>query len=147
LNGILRSLHVFWAPIALLYTTTVADTFNIVDRTQYPALSKIYSMTSSSESYASASLKSPPSHVSRHSNDSDDSLRALELSEGPILAGSFQRGRSYSISGFDFQHDLLPLSASLSEPEGMHGESTEKSLGLVNGMCSRGVFIIPALNM
>lgn len=98
-------------------------------------------MTSSSESYAS--LKSPPSHVSRHSNDSEDSLRALELAEGPILAGSFQRGRSYSISGFDFQHDLLPLSASLSEPESMHGESTEKSLGLVNGMCSRGVFFFP----
>ena len=43
------------------------------------------------------------------------------------------RGRSYSVSGFDFQHDLLPLSASVSEPPDVHLEATEKCLGLVNG--------------
>ncbi|KAI0950592.1 hypothetical protein AcV7_009010 [Taiwanofungus camphoratus] len=73
---------------------------------------------------------------SRSSHDSDDSLRALEISEGPLLADTPRtaRGRSYSISGFDFQRDLLPLSASLSEPESVRGESHEKSLGIINGI-------------
>jgi hypothetical protein len=88
-------------------------------------------MPSSRDSYASLkSLSDTPSRP-RHPNDSDDSLRALELTEEP---GSPRRGRSYSISGFDFQHDLLPLSASLSEPETLHGESAEKNLGLFNGL-------------
>lgn len=96
---------------------------------------RIYSMTSSrASSYASLKSSGSNSPPLRHSNDSDDSLRALELTEGPILASSSRRGRSYSISGFDFQHDLLPLSTSLSEPETVHGESTEKNLGLFNGM-------------
>jgi hypothetical protein len=90
------------------------------------------SMTSSRDT-SYASVKSPSnSPPSRRSNDSDDSLRALELAEGPI--DSSRRGRSYSISGFDFQHDLLPLSSSLSEPEAVHGEQAEKNLGLFNGM-------------
>ncbi|KAJ7774570.1 amino acid permease-domain-containing protein [Mycena maculata] len=76
---------------------------------------------------------SPPS--SRHSRDSDsDSLRALEISDGPeIPATRFGRGRSYSVSGFEF--DLLPLSASVADPEMVQGENAgEKSIGLVNGI-------------
>ena len=99
-------------------------------------------MTSSHESsYASfkSQSNSPPSPLSHHSNNSDDSLRALELAEGPNLADSSRRRRSYSISGFDFQHDLLPLSTSISEPETVRGESAEKNLSLVNGMLLRGV--------
>lgn len=79
---------------------------------------------------------SPPrySRTSRDS-DSDESLRALELSEGPLLAETprTSRNRSYSVSGFDFQSDLLPLSASLSEPDTTRGESKDKHIGLVNG--------------
>ena len=73
---------------------------------------------------------------SRASQDSDDSLRALELSEGPLLAETpmTSRGRSYSVSGFDFQNDLLPLTASLSESESVPLESKEKHIGLVNGV-------------
>lgn len=73
----------------------------------------------------------------RYSQDSDESLRALEISDGPLLAEAPRtgRGRSYSVSGFDFQNDLLPLSASLSEPESVSAESKEKHIGLVNGAC------------
>jgi hypothetical protein len=78
---------------------------------------------------------SPP--LSRHSNDSDDSeaLRALELSEGPLGADQVlpRRGRSYSNAGFDFQLDLLPLSASLSEPDTSRTDGGEKSINLLNG--------------
>jgi len=78
---------------------------------------------------------SPP--LSRHSNDSDDSdaLRALELSEGPLGADHVRprRGRSYSSTGFDFQLDLLPLSASLSEPDTSRTDGGEKSISLLNG--------------
>ncbi|KAI0079920.1 L-methionine transporter [Panus rudis PR-1116 ss-1] len=76
---------------------------------------------------------SPP--YSRSSQDSDDSLRALELTDGPLLAESPRpsRGRSYSVSGFDFQPELLPLTASLSEPENVH-EHREKHIGLVKGI-------------
>ena len=102
-------------------------------------------MTSSANATLLDNLKSPRSATSqiyspsirsaRLSEDSDDSLRDLELSEGPLLAENPRpfRGRSYSVTGFDFQHDLLPLSASLSEPEDVHLESNEKRLGLVNG--------------
>lgn len=71
----------------------------------------------------------------RYSQDSDESLRALEISEGPLLADApgTSRGRSYSMAGFDFQNDLLPLSASLSEPEAVGLESRDKHIGLVNG--------------
>lgn len=78
---------------------------------------------------------SPP--LSRSSNDSDDSLRALELSDGPVDALQVTRpGRSYSISGFDFQHDLLPLSTSLSETDGAVQVGSERNIGLVNGRSS-----------
>lgn len=71
----------------------------------------------------------------RYSQDSDESLRALELLEGPLLAESPRsgRGRSYSVAGFDFQNDLLPLSSSLSEPETVGQEPRDKHIGLVNG--------------
>ena len=71
----------------------------------------------------------------RVSGESEDSLRALELSEGPLLADSLRptRGRSYSVSGFDFQNDLLPLSSSLSEPDDGRAESREKNISLANG--------------
>lgn len=68
----------------------------------------------------------------RHSDDSIDSLRNLELSDGPVPPS--ERRRSISLSGFDFQRDLLPLSASLSEPDNVHGEAVEKSIGLIQGI-------------
>lgn len=75
---------------------------------------------------------SPP--YSRSSQESDDSLRALEISDGPLLAEAPRsRARAYSVSGFDFQRDLLPLSASISEPDVQRGPG-EKNIGLVNGM-------------
>ena len=99
---------------------------------------RVFSMPSSESSYTA--LKSPSHYpssprLSRHSNDTDDSLRHLELSEAPTLVDPPRhlRGRSYSISGFDFQHDLLPLSASLSEPDTTKAESSEKHIGLFNG--------------
>ncbi|KZT67743.1 amino acid transporter [Daedalea quercina L-15889] len=93
-------------------------------------------------------LKSPSSpHVTspsyklagrspRTSEDSDDSLRELEYSEGPLLADgpSTSRPRSYSISGFDFQDGLLPLTASLSEPDTLRGESHPKNISLASGI-------------
>ena len=84
---------------------------------------------------ATSPIYSPSVRSSRLSEESDDSLRDLELSEGPLLAENPRtlRARSYSMSGFEFQHDLLPLSASLSEPEEVHLDSNEKRLGLVNG--------------
>jgi len=69
---------------------------------------------------------SPP--LSRSSHDSNESLRALEFSDGPIAPRS-RTTRSYSISGFDFQHDLLPLT--LSEPENVIPAGEEKSISLV----------------
>jgi len=72
----------------------------------------------------------------RYSQDSDESLRALEISEGPLLAEAPRSGRvrSYSVSGFDFQNDLLPLTASFSEPDSGVAESKDKHIGLVNGI-------------
>ena len=78
----------------------------------------------------------PPSPPRSHSShDSNESLRALELSEGPIdVSRNVRPGRSYSMSGFDFQADLLPLSASLSEPDRGSEVGGEKSISLLNGM-------------
>jgi hypothetical protein len=70
---------------------------------------------------------------SRSSHDSDDSLRALELLEG-AAPSALHRGRSFSISSFSFERDLLPLTASLSEPDEVGNAVTEKSIGLVDGM-------------
>jgi hypothetical protein len=69
---------------------------------------------------------------SRSSHDSDDSLRALELLEG-AAPRALSRARSFSISGFGFERDLLPLSASLSEPDEIRGVIGEKNIGLING--------------
>jgi hypothetical protein len=81
------------------------------------------------------------SSPTRQSDDSDDSqdLRALELTEGPLDLDHFpshrtSRLRSYSIGGFDFQHDLLPLSTSLSDPDLARGMTTEKNFNLLNGI-------------
>ncbi|KZT09448.1 amino acid transporter [Laetiporus sulphureus 93-53] len=70
------------------------------------------------------------------SRDSVDSLRDLELSDGPLLADgpSTTRTRSYSISGFDFQQDLLPLTASLSEPESIQVAAHAKNISLLHGI-------------
>jgi hypothetical protein len=68
---------------------------------------------------------------SRSSHDSDDSLTALELLEGAPTA--LHRGRSFSRSNFGFERDLLPLTASLSEPDEVRSVIGEKSIGLING--------------
>ncbi|TFY62900.1 hypothetical protein EVG20_g6536 [Dentipellis fragilis] len=90
---------------------------------------------------------SPP--YSHSSHDSNDSLRALELSDGPAPPG---RARSYSVGGFDFERDLLPLSASLSEPDEARAAASEKSIGLVNGVAlivglqiGSGIFSSPGI--
>ncbi len=91
-----------------------------------------------------------PTLSPRNSRDSEDSLRNLEISEGPLATppsygryvsfslglGSvlmYCRGRSYSVNGFDFQQDLLPLSSSLTDPELVASESGDKNIGLLNG--------------
>lgn len=91
-----------------------------------------YEALKSPRSPRNQAYASPP--YSRSSTESDDSLRALELSEGPLLheGPRSARSRSYSVAGFDFQRDLLPLSASLSEPETLR-EPKEKTIGLING--------------
>ncbi|KAF8636695.1 hypothetical protein AX17_003500 [Amanita inopinata Kibby_2008] len=76
---------------------------------------------------------SPP--ASRHSNESDDSLRALEVTQGPLTNTSrYGRGRSYSVSGFEFRRDLLPLSSTLAESEIGRGEGNDKNITLINGI-------------
>ncbi|KII88471.1 hypothetical protein PLICRDRAFT_111101 [Plicaturopsis crispa FD-325 SS-3] len=100
-------------------------------------------MTVSSPEGSYVALKSPgarerissPTPSLHLSHGSEDSLRALELADGPMTAESSRtpRSRAYSVS-FDFQRDLLPLSASLSEPDNMHGEGGEKNINLVNGI-------------
>ncbi|KAF8478561.1 L-methionine transporter [Russula ochroleuca] len=71
---------------------------------------------------------------SRSSHDSDDSLTALELS-GRAAPTTRHRGRSFSISSFGFERDLLPLSASLSEPDEVRSSVIgEKNIGLINGV-------------
>lgn len=91
-----------------------------------------YEAVKSPRSPRNQAYVSPP--YSRSSTESDDSLRALEYSEGPLLheVPTSARGRSYSVAGFDFQRDLLPLSSSLSEPETVR-EPREKNIGLING--------------
>lgn len=81
-------------------------------------------------------LQYPPSPPLSHESDEDESLRALELSDGSIQLRSSRVTRSYSISGFDFQHDLLPLSTSLSEAEGASERVGEKNISLISGSSS-----------
>src|ERR1700720_3964095 len=99
-------------------------------------------MPSSYQSSFTSLSHSPPS--SPHSNDSNDSLRVLELAEGPIRVDLPSRG-SYSFSGFDYQHELLPLSSSLSEPESLHDASAQKTLSLVNSTSLQKVFLLLTL--
>ncbi|KAG6851004.1 hypothetical protein H0H93_004491 [Arthromyces matolae] len=80
--------------------------------------------------------------LNRHSHDSDEgTLRALEISEGPVIAPRHGRGRSYSGSGFEFQHDLLPLSTSLTDPESVQDFSSLKLLS------SKGIALIVGLQI
>ncbi|TRM56224.1 amino acid permease-domain-containing protein [Schizophyllum amplum] len=68
----------------------------------------------------------------RSSASSEESLRALEYDQGPARG---MRGRSYSLSGFEFAENLLPLTASVSAPETLPGgDHHEKNIGLVNGI-------------
>ncbi|KAF9075259.1 amino acid transporter [Rhodocollybia butyracea] len=78
---------------------------------------------------------SPPGSTGRLSRDSEDSLRALEISPAPLAEPSrHSRNRSYSMSGFsDFHQDLLPLSTSLTDPDMVHDHG-EKSISLLNGI-------------
>ncbi|KIK57784.1 hypothetical protein GYMLUDRAFT_45973 [Collybiopsis luxurians FD-317 M1] len=80
--------------------------------------------------------QSPPASPRRQSRDSEDSLRALEISDAAPLAepSRHSRNRSFSMSGFEFHQDLLPLSSSLTDPDMVHGEHGEKNVSLVNGI-------------
>ncbi|KAK2466887.1 hypothetical protein APHAL10511_001145 [Amanita phalloides] len=46
----------------------------------------------------------------------------------------YGRGRSYSVSGFEFQRDLLPLSSSVTEPDIVQSVGNDKNVTLVNGI-------------
>lgn len=59
-------------------------------------------------------------------DDSTESLCNLERLDGPVA-----RPRALSLSGFDFQQELLPLSASLSEPDVLHADAGEKNIGVI----------------
>jgi hypothetical protein len=72
---------------------------------------------------------SPPD--SADGRDSNESLRALELSDGPLVPP--RRGRSYSMAALDFQAELLPLSASAESEGPARSEPVEKNIGVVNG--------------
>lgn len=68
--------------------------------------------------------------------ESEDSLRALETSEGPstlrVVGGTRGRaGTVSSFSGFEFRPDLLPLASSEVEADGE--VVMQKTVGLVNG--------------
>ncbi|KIY43400.1 L-methionine transporter [Fistulina hepatica ATCC 64428] len=75
---------------------------------------------------SSPRIDSPASQA--FSRDSDESLRALELSDGPAP----HRARSYSLFEFN-QNDLLPLSETLADTELLHA-FPEKNIGLMNGV-------------
>jgi hypothetical protein len=104
--------------------------------------SSSFSTTSSTEHHPLS-----PTRAARHSqsssNDSTESLRNLELSDGPMTATNLSPGtrhgrqRSFSFTGFDFQRDLLPLSASVSEPDAsfVDAPGSEKSISLIHSAC------------
>ncbi|KAJ3787827.1 amino acid permease-domain-containing protein [Lentinula aff. detonsa] len=81
-----------------------------------------------------SSTSSPPVSPRRQSRDSEDSLRALEISDGIPLAEPphHNRNRSFSMRSFDF--DLLPLTTSLTDPDMANGEHGEKNISLLNGI-------------
>ena len=76
----------------------------------------------------------------RSSHDSDDSLRALELTEGPSGYSTglknARASRSYSVSGFRFEPDLFQLTTTLDDPgEERSGELGErKQIGFMKGV-------------
>lgn len=71
------------------------------------------------------------------------SLALLKLNIDPALIS----GRSFSVSGFEFQHDLLPLSTSLADPDGVStNEGGDKTLGLMNGTRRAFLSISPLLS-
>ena len=77
-------------------------------------------------------------HSPSWSNDSTESLRHLELTDGSMKASTISRHtrtRSSSLSGFDFQAGLLPPSEAISETGLSFRETrrTEKTIGLVHG--------------
>lgn len=96
----------------------------------------------------------------RSSHDSDDSLRALELTEGPSgysdgLHGSRTRlSRSFSVSGSQFEPDLFQLTSTLDDPgEQKGGELGEsKRIGFMKGVAlcvglqiGSGIFASPGV--
>ena len=78
----------------------------------------------------------------RSSQDSDDSLRALELTEGPsgysagLDTSRARASRSYSVSGLQFEPDLFQLTTTLDDPgyekSGELGE--KKQIGFMKGV-------------
>jgi len=78
----------------------------------------------------------------RSSHDSDDSLRALELTEGPSgYSAGLNNSRthpfkSYSAPGFQFEPDLFQLTSTLDDPgEQKSGELGEKKrIGFMKGV-------------
>jgi hypothetical protein len=96
-------------------------------------LSKYHALQTPSTRAMSAGNYSP-----RSSHDSDDSLRALELTEGPSgYPASRNRSkthlsRSRSSSGFYFEPDLFQLTATLDDVKS--GELGEKRIGFMKGV-------------
>ena len=106
-----------------------------------PLSARSHSPTSPVSSVSEHAIFLASPRATRHthlSNDSTESLRNLELTDGPMLASEtpkHARQRSFSFSGFDFQADLLPLSSSVSEADTSLRETpgAEKSISLVHG--------------
>ncbi|KAG8855164.1 hypothetical protein FRB96_007202 [Tulasnella sp. 330] len=70
------------------------------------------------------------------SSNSGASLRALEMSDGPIQANPHRRGSLVSsLSGLEYRPDLLPLTLS-EDVERREDVVMEKTVGLVNGKTS-----------
>ena len=104
-----------------------------------PLLAVIFSKLTHATNSQSRAM-STGNYSPRSSHDSDDSLRALELTEGP--SGYLANGskphppRSYSVSGFQFEPDLFQLTSTLDDPgEHRSGELGEKKrIGFMKGV-------------
>jgi hypothetical protein len=84
-------------------------------------------MTGNEHELKDVTYPSPP--LSRSSLDSNESLRALEVTDG--LGSGRRPTRSYSVSGFQFEDDLLPLT--LSEAAQPGREQVPKNVGIIKG--------------